>query len=359
MKILIIGGHLAPALALIEALPKDTQVLYVGRKHALEGDSAFSLEYQTIIKLEIPFEEIKTGRLQRKFTSHTISSLLKMPMGFASAFYILRKFCPDVIVGFGGYLSLPLGIAAKFLGIPLVIHEQALKPGLANKILAKFADKICVSWSETLPFFPKNKTTLTGLPIRQLSTLNSQFSTPKGFPLVYITGGSQGSHFINTLVEQSLTELTQKFSIIHQTGDAKEYGDFDRLDERKSDRYMPIKFVDPAYVGTTINKASLVISRCGINTIAELIQFKKPALLIPIAYLKEQADNALFFESLGAGRIFLQKDSTSQKFVQVINEMFVSLDSYKQNVNRASSLTRENSAHNLIEVIKNVSTEKK
>ena len=364
MKIVLTGGHLAPALAVIENLPKDTEVLYVGRKHALEGDSAFSLEHKTITRLKIPFEEIKTGRMQRKFTPHTIPSLLKLPLGFISAFSILKKFNPDVVIGFGGYVSVPIGIVASLMGIPLVIHEQTLKVGLANKILSKFARKICVSWEEAGKFFPKEKVVLTGLPIRkfQISSVRQaqdKFQVSDKLPLIYITGGSQGSHFINVLVESSINDLTKKFSIIHQTGDAREFGDFERLEKLKKEGYMPIKFVSPSEVGSIMQKASLVIGRSGINTIAEIIRFKKPALLIPVPFLKEQIDNALFFEKLGLGRVLIQKDAESQKFEQIINEMFASLNSYRKSAEKTSGLIKENAAANLIEVVKDVVESKK
>ena len=369
MKILIIGGHLTPALAVMESFPKGTEIVYVGRKHALEGDSAFSLEYQTITKLKILFEEIKTARLQRKFTFHTIPSLMHLPLGFVSAFSILNKFKPDVVVGFGGYVSLPIGVAAKFLGIPLVIHEQALKPGLANKILARFADKICVSWEKTLPFFPKGKVVFTGLPIRKFQVSSFKFQVSDKLPSIYITGGSLGSHFINTLIEASLKELLINFSIIHQTGDAKEYRDFDRLNKLKEglpdklkERYMLEKFVDPKDVGSIIQQSSLVVSRSGINTMTELIMIEKPALLIPLPFLEEQIKNAEFFKSRGFGETIFQKNAasnTASLFIKTINKIFNSLDLYKKNLHNSKYLIRKDAASNIIKVIEDVIKSKK
>ena len=170
MKVLIAvggGGHFSPALAVIKQMPKDWDVLLVGRKHTFEGDSALSLEYQTAQRLGLQFETITTGRLQRKLTRHTFSSLVKMPVGMAQAKKILAKYKPDVVLSFGGYISVPVVLAAAIQRLPIIIHEQTLQAGLANKIAARFAAKICISWEESAKFFPRSKVILTGNPLRE------------------------------------------------------------------------------------------------------------------------------------------------------------------------------------------------
>src|SRR5436305_1641956 len=132
MKLLIVaggGGHFAPALAVIEKLPKEIEILVVGRKYVFEGDRTLSLEYQTATKLRIPFKTLTTGRLQRKFTRYTFNSLLKIPIGLSQATNILTKFKPDAVLSFGGYISVPVTLAASILRIPLVLHEQTLEAG--------------------------------------------------------------------------------------------------------------------------------------------------------------------------------------------------------------------------------------
>ena len=133
---------------------------------------------QEITKLGIPFYAINTARLQRKFTKHTVPSLIKFPLGFIQSLKILRKIKPEVVLGFGGYISLPVVLAAAFLKIPIVIHEQTLEAGFANKIEAKFARKICISWQSSEKYFPKEKTVLTGNPLRQV-ILNSKIFQAK------------------------------------------------------------------------------------------------------------------------------------------------------------------------------------
>jgi len=148
MKVILIGGHLSPALSLLEEL-KNEEVIFFGRKYSFEGDKALSLEYQLVEELNIPFVSITTGRLQRKLTRHTFSSFLKLPIGFFQSINALIKYKPDVVLGFGGYISIPVILASFVLRIPAVIHEQTLEAGFANKILSRFAQKICISWESS------------------------------------------------------------------------------------------------------------------------------------------------------------------------------------------------------------------
>lgn len=344
MKIVITGGHFSPALSVIDELPKDTEVLMVGRKYGIEGDKALSLEYLIAESLKISFKSITTGRFQRKFTKHTIFSLFKIPFGFYQSFSILRKFKPDVILTFGGYIALPIAISGFFLRISVVVHEQTLEAGLANRIISIFAKKVCISWEQSAKFFPRNKTLLTGNPIRkyQISPVRQaqgkyQISN-EGIPLIYITGGSSGSHAINILIEGCIKRLLEKFRVIHQTGDAKEFLDFDRLvklrqslDEKSRNRYEIYKFVDPKNIGSILSMVDLVISRSGINTITELIFFNKPSLLIPLPFSQnhEQIKNAMFFKNLGLGEYFYQKNLTPNKLYQETCLIYKNLEKYR------------------------------
>ncbi len=330
MKILITGGHMGPALAVIAALPKDVEVVYVGRTYSFEGDTGYSLEYQTITKMGIPFIPLTTGRLQRVITPHTITSLLKIPRGLLQAIQIVQREKPDVVVGFGGYISLPIGIAASIVKIPLVIHEQILKAGMANKILSRFASKVCVSWEESLAYFPKDKSILTGNPLLPFRTTEHS-ALPKGsLPLLVIVGGSAGSHAINTLVEDSLSELLSQFRVFHQTGDAAEFEDFERLQKIKKDlpeklreRYEVVKFINPTDVWEILDRADGVVSRSGINTITMLLVLRKKSLLIPLPYgqKNEQLENALLLEKEGIGMILDQKTATPGSFVKAVTDM--------------------------------------
>ena len=367
MKLAIIGGHLSPALSVMEALPKDIEILFVGRKYSFEGDKALSLEYKTVRSLNIPFAEITSGRLQRKLTRYTISSLLKFPVGIIQSFLILRKFKPDAVVGFGGYVSLAVTLSAFLMRIPVVIHEQTLEAGISNKIISTFAKKICISWDSSRPFFPKEKTVLTGNPVRKFTIDNFQFSIDKKLPTVYITGGSSGSHFINKLVEGCIKGLLEKFNVIHQTGDSA-FGDFDRLANLRLNfpsllraRYILKKFIDPSVVGSILSNSDLVISRAGVNTMTELIYFEKPAILIPIPFSQgsEQLKNAKFLESHNLGKVMLQNQTDSKSLYQEIALMFEEKGKYELDKTKSGSLHVDINAQKIVEVIKYVGKYKK
>ncbi len=370
MKIVLIGGHLSPALCVMQALPKTTKILFIGRKYGLEGDNALSLEYITINALNIPFVGLNTARLQRKLTKYTIPSLLKLPFGFIKSFLTLIKFRPDVVVGFGGYVSIPVIFCAYLLRLPVIIHEQTLEAGFANRFLARFATKICISWQASQKYFPKEKTILTGNPIRQFAVRNSQFAVIENkLPTIYVTGGSSGSHSINLLIEDIIKELLEKYNIIHQTGDAKKYKDFDRLNTLKSGltydlkkRYALQKFIEPEMVGGVLAKADLVVGRSGINAITELMYFEKPALLIPLPFSQnnEQLKNAKFLEKLGLGKV-LQQDTQldSKKLFQAIELMFHNIDNYKIDSVELKNSPGKNAAQNIISVINYVTKSKR
>ncbi len=363
MKIVIVGGHLSPALSIIQNLEKD-EVYYIGRKHTFEGDKAVSLEYQEISKLGIPFFTIKTGRLQRTFTKYTLFSLAKLPVGFYQALKILRKVKPDVILSFGGYLSVPVGFSAHFLKIPLVLHEQTLEVGFANKILSPFAEKICVSWETSLKHFPKEKTVLTGNPIKKEILKVSKLSKKTNdLPLIYVTGGSSGSHAINLLILETIEKLSKKYTVFHQTGDSQKYKDYDKLlevknnlDAKYSKNYIIKKFLDPETSAQIIKSSDLVIGRAGINTVSELIYLKKPALFIPLPFSQknEQMKNAEFMKSLGLSEVISQDLVTDKIFLEKINYMLDNLTKYKLK----KEVLFENPEERIINVLRDVSKKK-
>lgn len=336
MKIVVIGGHLTPALSVIELL-KEEEIIFIGRKHALEGDKALSLEYRTITSQGIPFKNIITGRLQRKFTKHTIFSLFKIPIGLLQSFFILRKFKPHVVLGFGGYVQIPVVFAAFILRIPIVIHEQTLEAGLANKLASFFAAKTCISWENSQRFFPIKKTVLTGNPIRKeiISVFDNSVKEVSDAPLIYITGGSLGSHSINLLVEKVIKRLLTNARVIHQTGDAQEYQDFERLSylrdslpEEVRKRYLPQRFLETKEVAQVLKNSDLVVSRAGVNTITELIFLNKPSLLIPLPLGKEQKKNALFLSELGLAEVRLEENLTPDEFLNTLKYMFENYTKY-------------------------------
>lgn len=361
------GGHFAPALAILQKL-QSKETVFIGRKYAIEGDSALSFEYITCKELGIPFIPLSSGRIQRSFTRHTVPSLLKIPKGQIDAFTILKSEKPDIILSFGGYLTAPIVFASWVLKIPVIIHEQTLEAGLSNRFAAQFAQKICVSWESSFKYFPPKKTILTGNPIRQEIKKPAHSSFPgslydkkdEKLPFIYITGGSQGSHFINNLIASNLEYLLEKYRILHQTGDAKEFKDFDNLEAVKqllqphlAKRYHLTKFLMPEEVGNVMRSADIVISRSGINTVTELIYLQKKAVLIPlpVSQKQEQLKNAQFMESFGLANVLDQVTVTSDELRDTIDSL---LEKKSQDTNEKLidvQKTIEHASSKLIEVL--------
>lgn len=335
MKVLVAGAHLTPALAVIKKLLEipDIEIVYIGRKYARDDDSAKSVESEILPKLSIKFIPITAGRLNRFFSFQTIISFIKTPIGFIQAFYYLCKEQPDIIVSFGGFTGLPVVICGWFLSVPSIIHEQGLKMGLANLISSFFTEKIAITFSETrLPeFINKEIIIITGNPIRPefLATKISgsyeivefvKRANIKKKPIILITAGNQGSHFINLLVEDKLSEFTEIAAIIHQTGESK-FDDFSNLKKYVSPNYLAKKWIEVADLSYVLDKADLVVSRAGINTLIELSLKSVPVLIIPIPIGSEQREGAKFFTDLGLGETTEEEKLTPDIFLQKIKSM--------------------------------------
>lgn len=316
-KILITGAHFTPAIAVIEELKKypNTKIVYIGRKTTQEGDLTTSQEYQVLPKLGVKFISIITGRLQREFSIYTIPSLLKIPVGFLQAFYFILSEKPDVVLSFGGYVAVPLVLTAWLFSIPVIIHEQTLISGLANKVSTFFADKAALSFGQNTSL--DDKSILVGNPLRKeiLSPVRMKsseyikifgYSKKNNLPVILIMGGNQGSHIINKTIEESSKKLLSMAAIIHITGDNK-YEDFQRITKLQNERYLVKRWIG-LEIGAILQRIDLCICRAGVNTLNELALFGKPALVIPFEplYLDEQNKNARYFQKLGLVKILSQ-----------------------------------------------------
>lgn len=357
---------MTPALATMDELKKmrsDVQFSFVGRVFAMEGDATPSAEYALITERKIPFYSIKAGRLQRKFTRYTVPSLMRVPVGMIQAYRILRKLKPDVVVSFGGYVAVPVCLAAKSLKIPIVTHEQTLMPGLANKIIAKFADVVALSFAETLKYYEnlnnkQQKLVVTGNPIRrEIFELKSQMPFANSqLPVVFITCGNQGSHLVNQLVFQHLAELLKFCCIYHQTGKNALYDDYETsqtlmqtLPGEIQDRYIAQAYVGPADIGTVYAQSEVVVSRGGVNTLCELLALGKKGIMIPGH--AEQAVNAEYYHRAGLG-VYVRPDEAEEVVVEAIKDRIAFRPSTKV-VAETKNLVMLDAAHRLAKVILN------
>ncbi len=362
--ILIAGGHVTPSIALIEKLQEmgSFDIAYVGRMFAMEGDSVPSYEYRELTRRGIKFIPIIAGRLQRSFTAYTFVSLAKIPVGFWQALQIIHRVKPSLVVSFGGYVALPLALTASFFRIPIIAHEQTSLPGLANKIIGRFAQTVCISWPQTAAYFPQKKIVLTGNPLRKefLSRTMKPVVVSGGKPLLYISGGSLGSYAINRAIADILPQLLEQFVIVHQCGDSALTEDYAFLQDKKSSlprplahRYTLRSHLDVKEVVWLLLHAFLVVSRSGANTVTELAWSGSPSLLIPLPHAgnHEQDANALQLVKAGTAQILPQSDLTGLQLFNSIDGMVKKIGEYERKKKQAQALVHKDAAERLAGVV--------
>lgn len=360
MKILITGGHVTPALAIIDEL-KNQEIVFVGRKYALETEQSLSLEYKEITSRKINFINLTSGRITRLLSAKTFFSLLRIPIGFVQAFSVIKNESPDIVLAFGSYLSVPIVFWAAIFGIHIFIHEQSITPGIANKITSLFAKKVFISFEQARPYFPQNKVVLTGNPIRKsiLKTFQKPFEIKNYGQAIFVTGGSLGSHSINEHIKALLKELLENFVVIHQVGDIKEHNDFqiltklrDSLTPRLKEKYFIKQHFLENEIGYVYSVSDIVVGRAGANTFFELLTLQKPAILIPLPWSanNEQLKQAQLFQQAGVGEVFNQTDS-SEQLLNLIKKMLKNVDSYRNNFKNLQSLYKSNAAEIITKTI--------
>lgn len=330
-NIVLTGGHAATtALSTVESLKKDSDIAWdiswIGSRKAVEGKSSLTLEFREFPKLGIACHDIIAGRVQRKFTRYSIWSLFKIPFGFLHAFFLLFKIRPQVILSFGGFAAFPIVVAGWVMRIPIVIHEQTIAIGLANKYSIAFATKIALSREESKKYFPAKKSVLTGNPVRKAFYMIKSRPKMGRPPVILATGGSRGSQNFNKLVDGALEELLKSYSIIHQTGEA----DFEKFKRIKDNlpkdlfkHYEIYSSIPVVEMPNAFEKADIVIGRAGANTVAEVIAAHKPSIFIPIPWSQydEQTKNAKLAASAGLSKIINQNTGTSEILVNEINDI--------------------------------------
>ncbi len=363
-KILITGGHVTPALAVIDRITErkmPVSIVFVGRKYTNDAEKTInSFEYTEVTSRNITFIHLKTGRLTRIVSLRSIKQLFQLPSGFFSAWKILLKERPSVILSFGGYIALPIAIAAKLLGIPVFTHEQTIVPGLANRYISQFADTIFLSFPESAMHFTGKNIIMTGNPIRK-SVFNSEkpFIKGKNVPCIYVTGGSLGAHAVNSMIEEILDSLLEKYYVIHQTGSVKEFSDFTRLNAlRKAlpsplkERYMVKEHVSDEEIGSIYRSADLVVGRAGANTFFELIALQKPAVFIPLPWSAhdEQEHHAQIFKKMNVGEVVHQSEG-SEVLLQKIDKVMTQRKEYSSHFKSLSTYNNINAADIIIDTV--------
>lgn len=355
-KILITGGHAGTtALAVIEEIKKRRsfdKIAWIGNQRAIEAANINTIESRLFRDLEIDYNEINSGRIQRKWSKNSFRAILRIPKSFIHSFLIVQKYKPQIVLSFGGAVSTPVCFAAWIMGIPVVIHEQTIAIGLANRISSVFAEKIALARLESKKYFKGNNTIHVGNPInKSLRNINRDKVLSKK-PTIYITGGSRGSQRINKVIFDSLSELEKSFKIIHQTGEL----DYKKAKKHKSSYYEPVEFVHPKKLKKILQDVDIVISRSGANTVAELIAFEIPSILIPIPWTRydEQTKNAKLAVQAGIAILMTEDQMSTKVLLKNINKIVKNYKKFSES-KRLKTTEKDIYAHeNLTDLVENV-----
>jgi UDP-N-acetylglucosamine--N-acetylmuramyl-(pentapeptide) pyrophosphoryl-undecaprenol N-acetylglucosamine transferase len=347
------GGHTMPALAVIESL-KDfskkknikIQTLFIG--------SHCGVEKGIIKKNKIDYKSINTGKLRRYISAKNFFDIFNVIIGLVQSFFIIKNFKPCLLVSTGGFVSIPPVIMAGFLKVPIIIHEQTIDAGLANKIAGRFADKIALTFPESRKYFNPGKSIVTGLPIRKFIFEGNKKNAYKNFGLnpklktIYFTGGALGCHILNEVGLKIVPILLSKYNIIYQTGKSKDNLDYYKMVELKRSlrRNLQNRFVVFDFIQEEIKEiyaiADLAVARSGAGTVCELSALCIPAVFIPLAIAtnNEQYKNARSIETINGAVIIEEKELNEENLLKKINQIFAKgkIEGMKKNLKKNASV---------------------
>ncbi len=327
-KIVLTGGgtagHVTPNIALVPELHnRNYEILYIG--------SYDGMEKGLIENVGLPYVGISSGKLRRYHDWKNFTDPFRVIKGYFEAIRILRKEKPKAVFSKGGFVSVPVVLAAKHLGIPAIIHESDMTPGLANKIAMRGATKVCCNFPETVNYLPKEKAVLSGCPIRRellegdrLKALTFTGLSGKK-PILLIIGGSLGSVFVNNAVRGSLEELLRDFEIIHLCGKGN-------LDESLTGKegYVQYEFISEE-LPDLFAAADIVISRAGANAICELLALRKPNILVPLSLNASRGDqilNARSFMKQGYSYMIEEEEVNSESLLSAVRGVYENREKY-------------------------------
>lgn len=371
MRIVLVGGgtggHFYPLIAIAEAvrdrdaaLARTTELVYMGPE-----------EYnrEALARLNIRFVSCPAGKQRRYFSILNFFDKFKILFGFFVAIRKLYELYPDVVMSKGGHTSVPVVFAAWLLRIPIVIHESDAVPGRANKFAAKFARYIAISYDDTVDRFPKGKTALTGIPTRKYffnahPKAREILRLPNNLHVIFVAGGSQGAERINNLILESLDELLPTYIIVHQAGEThveKVIETAGQLipDNQLLERYFVYGHMDGDIFAAALQTASIVVSRAGSSSIAEIALAGKPAILIPIPeeVSHDQRTNAYAYARSGAASVIEEKNMTDGLLAAEITKIMSDAKLYQKMSNSAKAFTRPDAAYTLADTLLGIGNE--
>ena len=320
------AGHVTPNIALLPRLKElGYDIRYIGSRDGIEK--------KLIEQYDIPYYGISSGKLRRYFDWKNFSDPFRVIKGYGQARSLLKKLKPDVVFSKGGFVSVPVIMAAKHRRIPAVIHESDITPGLANKLAIPNATKVCCNIPETLKYLPPDKAVLTGSPIRQELLSGNPLNGltychfKAGKPVIMIIGGSSGSQLINETIRGLLPELLKDYQVLHLCGKGN-------LDETldNTEGYVQFEYANKE-LSDMFALADIVVSRAGANAICELLALRKPNILIPLSASASRGDqilNARSFERQGFSVVIEEEQLSQEVLLEAIRNLFKNRSQYAE-----------------------------
>ena len=337
-KIILTGGgtagHVTPNIALIPRLRElGFEVAYIGSYNGIEK--------QLIEAEQVPYYGISSGKLRRYLDLKNLSDPFRVLKGYVQARHLVRTLKPDVVFSKGGFVSVPVVIAAARAHVPVLIHESDMTPGLANRLCIPSAKVVCANFPETVEQMPKDKAVLTGTPIRPAllrgdTARGLAFSgLPGKKPVLLVMGGSLGAVAVNEHIRRILPRLLERFEVIHLCGKGK-------LDPslEGTKGYVQFEYVSEE-LPDLFALTSLVVSRAGANAICELCALAKPSLLIPLSAAASRGDqilNARSFEKQGFSMVLEEEEITDDLLFDTICQLYEKRDTFIRNMKASSHL---------------------
>jgi len=347
-KIILTGGgtagHVTPNLALVDSLKAaGYEIEYIGSYEGIE--KSLAADYG------LPYHGIATGKLRRYFDLKNFSDPFRVIKGFFQASALMKQLKPDAVFSKGGFVSVPVVVAAGKKGIPVIIHESDMTPGLANKLSFKHARKICCNFPETVDKLPANKAVLTGTPIRkELFTGDAEkakefcgFTDDK--PVIMVMGGSLGAVAVNNAVRAVLPKLLPEFNVIHLCGKGK-------TDESllNTPGYVQYEYIKDE-LKDLFAATDLIISRAGANAICEIAALNIPNILIPLSAKASRGDqilNAASFAKQGFSVMIEEEEVTDETLYDAIMNVYNNRDNY---INAMKASNQTDAVTTIVEMI--------
>lgn len=361
MKVIIsaggTGGHIYPALAIInkiKKMEKNTEILYIG--------TTDRMEHTLIPSLNIPYIGIEMKGLNRKNLFKNILVLNSFKKAIKKCKEVMKEFKPDIVLGIGGYITSPVILAAHSLKIKTFIHEQNSIPGLSNKLLNRYADKIGVSLPSSIDYFDKKKVIFTGNPrseevLDAIPVDKKKYGLSDKKKLVLIVMGSLGSMTVNKKMQEVLPKFNKKnYEVLFVTG-KNYYEDYKKIKVPSNVKIVP--YLDDML--SVMKKTDLIVTRAGASTIAEITAIGLPSIFIPSPYVthNHQEKNASVLVEKNASKMIKEKEFTSDLLLQTIDSILEDEKEYKEMKKNSSELGVKDSATKIYHIIKDLVGEKK